>query len=63
VVEAGRDHARTIRAELGIPDLVWMLDGLGIETGVDLASLVATSLWLAAELGREPVSRVVQALG
>jgi hydroxymethylglutaryl-CoA lyase len=39
-----------------------MLDGLGIETGVDLAALVQTSVWMAGELGRPSPSRVVQAL-
>jgi hydroxymethylglutaryl-CoA lyase len=40
-----------------------MLEGLGIETGVDLSTLVATSRWLATELGRPSPSRVVAALG
>jgi hydroxymethylglutaryl-CoA lyase len=39
-----------------------MLDGLGIRSGVDLASLVDTSVWMAAELGRPSPSRVVTAL-
>jgi hydroxymethylglutaryl-CoA lyase len=39
-----------------------MLTGLGVRTGVDLASLVATSAWLAGELGRPSPSRVVQAM-
>jgi hydroxymethylglutaryl-CoA lyase len=38
-----------------------MLNGLGIETGVDLAAMVQTSRWLAAELGRPSPSRVVTA--
>jgi hydroxymethylglutaryl-CoA lyase len=40
-----------------------MLDGLGVETGVDLEALVATSVWMAGQLGRPAVSRVVQAIG
>jgi hydroxymethylglutaryl-CoA lyase len=47
---------------LATEDLVWMLDGLGIETGVDLASLVETSRWMAGLLRRPPASRVVRAL-
>ena len=47
---------------LATEDLVWMLDGLGIEHGVDLAALVATSTWLAGHLGRPSPSRVVNAL-
>jgi len=42
---------------------VWLLDGLGIEHGVDLPRLVETSVWMAAELGRESPSAVVRALG
>ena len=36
-----------------------MLHGLGIETGVDLDALVATSVWMADQLGRPSPSRVV----
>lgn len=39
-----------------------MLDGLGVETGVDLGRLVATSRWLADHLGRPSPSRTVRAL-
>jgi hydroxymethylglutaryl-CoA lyase len=39
-----------------------MLHGLGIETGVDLDALAATSAWLAGELGRPSPSRAVRAL-
>jgi len=59
----GCPYAESATGNLATEDLVWMLDGLGIETGVDLAALVDTSLWLAAKLGRAAVSRVVQALG
>jgi hydroxymethylglutaryl-CoA lyase len=58
----GCPFAKNATGNLATEDLVWMLDGLGIETGVDLAALVQTSLWLAAELGRPSPSRVVQAL-
>jgi hydroxymethylglutaryl-CoA lyase len=40
-----------------------MLDGLGIDTGIELPALVQTSHWLATELGRPSPSRVVAALG
>ena len=39
-----------------------MLDGLGIESGVDLDALVPISGWMAQQLGRPSPSRVVQAL-
>jgi hydroxymethylglutaryl-CoA lyase len=41
---------------------VWQLDGLGIESGVDLEKLVGTSVWMAENLGKPSASRVVQAL-
>ena len=58
----GCPFAESATGNLATEDLVWMLDGLGIETGVDLEALVATSVWMAERLGRPPVSRVVQAL-
>jgi hydroxymethylglutaryl-CoA lyase len=58
----GCPFAESATGNLATEDLVWMLDGLGVETGVDLEGLVATSLWMAGELGRPPSSRVVQAL-
>jgi hydroxymethylglutaryl-CoA lyase len=59
----GCPYAKSATGNLATEDLVWMLDGLGIETGVDLAKLVATSRWLATMLGRPSPSRVVAALG
>ncbi|MBO4271380.1 hydroxymethylglutaryl-CoA lyase [Microbispora triticiradicis] len=58
----GCPYARSATGNLATEDLVWMLDGLGVETGVDVRSLAATSLWLAGILGRPSPSRVVQAL-
>ncbi|MET8144448.1 hydroxymethylglutaryl-CoA lyase [Sphaerisporangium sp. NPDC005288] len=58
----GCPYAESATGNLATEDLVWMLSGLGVETGVDLASLVETSAWLAGELGRPSPSRVVQAL-
>jgi hydroxymethylglutaryl-CoA lyase len=59
----GCPYAESATGNLATEDLVWMLHGLGIETGVDLESLVATSVWMAGQLGRPSPSRVVQALG
>jgi hydroxymethylglutaryl-CoA lyase len=59
----GCPYAKSATGNLATEDLVWMLDGLGIETGVDLAKLAATSRWLATILGRPSPSRVVAALG
>jgi hydroxymethylglutaryl-CoA lyase len=59
----GCPFAKNATGNLATEDLVWMLDGLGIDTGVDLGRLIDTSLWMAAQLGRPSPSRVVQALG
>ncbi|WP_415952259.1 hydroxymethylglutaryl-CoA lyase [Streptomyces sp. KLOTTS4A1] len=58
----GCPYAKSATGNLATEDLVWMLDGLGIETGVDLAKLTATSVWLAERLGRPSPSRTVRAL-
>jgi hydroxymethylglutaryl-CoA lyase len=58
----GCPYAESATGNLATEDLVWQLDGLGIETGVDLEKLVATSVWMAERLGRPSASRVVQAL-
>ncbi|MGH3241673.1 MAG: hydroxymethylglutaryl-CoA lyase [Spirillospora sp.] len=58
----GCPFAGSATGNLATEDLVWMLHGLGIETGVDLDKLVETSQWLAGRLGRPSPSRVVQAL-
>lgn len=57
----GCPYAESATGNLATEDLVWMLDGLGIGTGVDLAALVATSRWMAGVLGRPSPSRVVRA--
>nr|WP_282547646.1 hydroxymethylglutaryl-CoA lyase [Streptomyces rochei] len=58
----GCPYAKSATGNLATEDLVWMLRGLGIDTGVDLGSLVATSVWMAAHLGRPSPSRTVRAL-
>jgi hydroxymethylglutaryl-CoA lyase len=58
----GCPYAKNATGNLATEDLVWMLHGLGIETGVDLVKLVETSLWMAAKLGRPSPSNVVRAL-
>jgi len=58
----GCPYALSATGNLATEDLVWMLEGLGIETGVDLDKLTATSLWLADYLGKPIQSRVGRAL-
>ncbi|GAA3825519.1 hydroxymethylglutaryl-CoA lyase [Streptomyces coacervatus] len=58
----GCPYAKSATGNLATEDLVWMLQGLGIDTGVDLGRLVATSAWMAEQLGRPSPSRTVRAL-
>jgi hydroxymethylglutaryl-CoA lyase len=58
----GCPYAKSATGNLATEDLVWLHNGLGIEHGVDLDALVATSAWMADELGRPSPSAVVRAL-
>ncbi|MHA7125380.1 hydroxymethylglutaryl-CoA lyase [Janibacter indicus] len=58
----GCPYAKSATGNLATEDLVWMLDGAGVETGVDLDALVETSVWMAQQLGKPSPSRVVKAL-
>lgn len=57
----GCPYAHAATGNLATEDLVYMLDGLGIEHGVDLARLIDTTCWLEGRLGRPSPSRVVKA--
>jgi hydroxymethylglutaryl-CoA lyase len=57
----GCPYARSATGNLATEDLVYMLHGLGVRTGVDLDALVDTAWWIAGRLGREP-GRVARAL-
>ncbi len=58
----GCPYAKSATGNLATEDLVWALQGAGVETGVDLEALVATSVWMAGQLGRPSPSDVVRAL-
>ena len=58
----GSPFAKQAAGNLATEDLVWMLEGLGIPTGVDLRALAATSAWLCGELGRDVPGRAARAL-
>jgi hydroxymethylglutaryl-CoA lyase len=58
----GCPYAKSATGNLATEDLVYMRDGLGAETGVDLAAVVETAHWIAGVLGRAP-GAVARALG
>ena len=58
----GCPYAKGASGNVATEDLVYLLHGLGMRTGVDLDRLVETSRWICAALGREPGSKVARAL-
>ena len=58
----GCPYAQGATGNVATEDVVWLLNGLGIDCGVDLAALVDTGAWICGQLGRVPTSRVAQAM-
>ena len=57
----GCPYAPGAAGNLATEDLIYMLDGLGMETGVDLDAVAAAGAFITGWLGRAPASRVAQA--
>ena len=58
----GCPYAAGASGNVATEDVVYMLDGLGIETGIDLDALVDTAGWISERLGRAPASKVARAI-
>ena len=58
----GCPYAKGATGNVGTEDVLFMLNGLGIETGVDIDRLVDAAGWISGVLGRKPVSRTGNAL-
>ena len=58
----GCPYAAGASGNVATEDVVYMLNGLGIETGVDLERLVDTGQWICGLLGREPSSKAGKAI-
>ena len=58
----GCPYAKGATGNVATEDVAYMLHGMGIDTGVDLARLADTGRWLAALLGRETGSKAGKAL-
>ena len=59
----GCPYAQGASGNVATEDVLYMLNGLGIETGVDLQKLAQTGHWIVAQLGRTSGSKVALALG
>jgi hydroxymethylglutaryl-CoA lyase len=58
----GCPYAKGATGNVATEDLLYMLDGLGIATGVDMVRLAEAGRFISAALDREPDSRVARAL-
>lgn len=58
----GCPYAKGASGNVASEDVVYMLHGMGVQTGVDLPLLADTGRWLSALLGRETGSRVGRAM-
>ena len=58
----GCPYAKGASGNVASEDVLYMLSGLGSDTGVDLGRLAAAGQFISRALGREPVSKVARAL-
>jgi hydroxymethylglutaryl-CoA lyase len=58
----GCPYAKGATGNVATEDVVYLMHGLGIETGIDLERLVDTGQWISAQLGRRSQSRAGNAL-
>ena len=56
----GCSYAQGASGNVASEDLIYMLHGLGLHTGVDLDAVCDTARWINTELQREPVSRLAR---
>ncbi len=58
----GCPYARGASGNVASEDVVYMLHGMGMETGIDLPALADTGRWLAGVLGRDNGSKAGKAM-
>ena len=58
----GCPYAPGASGNIASEDVVYMLDGMGVETGIDLSALVEAGRFISSALGREPNSRAAKAI-
>jgi len=58
----GCPYAAGASGNVATEDVVYMLDGLGIRTGIDLERLVGIGQWICGVLGRDPATKAGRAL-
>jgi len=58
----GCPYAKGASGNVASEDVVYMLNGLGIDTGIDLGKLVAIGQWICGVIGKEPQSKAARAI-
>ena len=58
----GCPYAKGASGNVATEDVVYMLHGLGIRTGVDLDKVVDTGRWICGVIGKEPASKAGKAI-
>jgi hydroxymethylglutaryl-CoA lyase len=58
----GCPYARGASGNVATEDVVWLLDGLGIESGIDLVKLAETGAWISGVLDRPNGARAGRAI-
>ena len=58
----GCPYAKGATGNVGTEDVLFMLNGLGIQTGIDIDKLIDAAAFISTVLGRKPVSRSGNAL-
>jgi hydroxymethylglutaryl-CoA lyase len=58
----GCPYAKGASGNVATEDVLYMLEGLGIETGIDLDKVVDTGIWISSILKRTPGSKAARAI-
>jgi|SRR5690554_2852258 len=61
--QGGGPYAKGASGNVATEDVLYLLNGLGINTGVNLDKLIATGDWICGHLNRETLAKVGQAKG
>ncbi|AVI63213.1 hydroxymethylglutaryl-CoA lyase [Halomonas sp. GFAJ-1] len=59
----GCPYAKGASGNVATEDVLYLLEGLGINTGIDLQAVIDTGYWITNELGRKPSAKVALAKG
>ncbi|RUR31639.1 hydroxymethylglutaryl-CoA lyase [Vreelandella nanhaiensis] len=59
----GCPYAKGASGNVATEDVLYLLEGLGIETGINLEAVLETGYWITSQLGRKPGSKVALARG